>query len=176
MTSFPALLFRIFMDICLLRRRPQDVPLSRELFAVCLTAYFILSTLLTALSYPLDDALLSSLVECGSFVLVTVAVLRLRGVGQRWMQTTTALTGSGSVLTLFAIPVFFWGDHVGHDAYFGAPTLLAIALLTWNVAVVAHILRHALSVPFAVGVLAALAYLWIISVIVAGVLPMGAQA
>ena len=174
MGSAPAVLFRVFMEICLLRRRPQDLPYSQALFSLCMVSYLLLTTLLNAIVYPLGNALLASAVEGVLIMAATSAALRLRGVGERWLQTTTALTGSGCILTLFALPVFAFGERLGQGQVPVMTSLLALLLLTWNLAVVAHVLRHALGITFPAGVMAALLYLWVISIVVAGVLPVAA--
>ena len=44
------------------------------------------------------------------------------------------------------------------DADAALPSLLIVVLMVWSIAVIAHILRHALSSSYAVGILLALLY------------------
>jgi len=46
-----------------------------------------------------------------------------------------------------------------------------LCLVVWNVAVMAHILRHALSASFPMGVLLAMGYIWLITMGMTAILP-----
>lgn len=152
-----------FWMICLLRSGPQDLPTSYPLLKFALFAYmfsgllFLLSGVGTLGVYQavvlvaLDTALLAGL---------TYLVLRVLNYQPRFMQTLTALAGAGAVLQLIALPLgwwFAWAETA--DASVQLPALLWLVLMVWSLAVTGHILRHALSVSFGIGVLCALGYL-----------------
>lgn len=164
---------RAFFEICCLRRRPQDLPASGELLAVVLVGYALASMGLTMVFHPAAPALAAGAAECALVAALNYALLYLRSVPQRWLQTTTAMAGTGLLFTLFAIPVFmlmdlaFPGAVVARPALYGAVFLL----LAWNVAVMAHILRHALSLSFPAALVIAVAYLWIIGASVGLLVP-----
>ena len=81
----------------------------------------------------------------------------------RFVQTLTALAGSGAIMTVIALPLVIWQSFVGvTDA--NAPTMpswLLMIWMIWNVVVVGHILRHALStvLPLGIGLAAVYAYI-----------------
>ena len=56
-------LFNLFLDICLLRKGPQDVPASVPLVKMCLLAYGLSGLLVLLLSTPVPVALLQILLE-----------------------------------------------------------------------------------------------------------------
>jgi hypothetical protein len=104
--------------------------------------------------------------------IITLVILRLSRYGQRWLQTLTALAGMGCIMGLLALPIFYGSTHVGADALLRVVMfLLDLGLLTWNVVVMAHILRHALDTSFAFGIIFALAYIFITSIIINLVVP-----
>ena len=88
---------------------------------------------------------MDALLLCG----LTLSLLSLRRRWGRAVQTLTALVGAGTVTTIVAIPFLSWrvsvmrtGDPAGIELAFIA------MIVVWNLAVIAHILRHALSTSF----------------------------
>ena len=51
-------LFNLFLDICLFRRGPQDVPASPLLFGLAMLVYLIVGVVLLSLEGPLFQAVL----------------------------------------------------------------------------------------------------------------------
>lgn len=166
-------LFRAFFDICRLRKGPQDLPASPELLSLSLLAYAVVVALLGMMSRPAADAVGASLVETGLVAAINFAVLALRRLEGRWLQTTIAMAGTGVLFTLFAMPLFaaLAGAGTGEGAAQGMLYVGLLLLIVWNIAVTAHILKHALSVPFAAAVVLAAAYAWIIAAAVSGMFP-----
>ena len=61
-------------------------------------------------------------------------------------------------MMLLALPVMVWIVRQGSEGDIQLPSLLLLALMAWSIAIMAHILRHALDVPIWVGTLGALGY------------------
>lgn len=165
-------LFRAFFDVCRLRRGPQDIPASPELLTLSLLAYAATAAVLTVTSRPAVPALGAGVVEALLIAGINFALLALRRLDGRWMQTTTAMAGTGTLFTLAALPLF--AGMAGTDGNGGVAALLYAALLLlliWNVAVTAHILRHALSLPFPAALIVAAAYAWVIAAAITGMFP-----
>lgn len=160
-----------FLQICLLRRRPQDIPASRELLYLSLLTYTLASIGLAAGAQSIDAATLAGVAETLVLAALVYALLYFRGLAQRWPQTMTALAGAGTIFSVLSVPLFL-ALSPGTDALPGrtAIYLLIIVLLIWNVAVVAHILRHALSTSYGTGLIFALALIWLIAVALAPLL------
>ncbi len=59
---------------------------------------------------------------------------------------------------LLALPVMTWIVGQGPEGDIQLPSLLLLVLMAWSIAIMAHILRHALDVPVWVGALGALGY------------------
>lgn len=153
-----SLLLRAYFDICRLRLRPQDLPASGVLMLATLGSYWLCSFLVSLLLLPAGQAFITTVVNLILLILITEALLRLAGFRARVGQTLTALTGSGLVLNLLALPVVFWSMAArSRGVPSGGASLLHIMLLIWSLMVSAHIFRHALSTRFAGGLLIALA-------------------
>ncbi len=152
-------LLNVFVNICLLRAGPQDVPAASVVLALATGAYVGIGILVALASYPLIQALLLSALDTLLLAVIAQLGLRWRGHAQRFQQTFSALTGSGALLSLVSWPFMLILLRLPEGAADAAlPSLLIVLLMFWNIAVIAHILRRALSSSYAVGVLLALLY------------------
>lgn len=152
-------LAKLFWDICLLRAGPQDVPASRELLATVL-GLSVLSNLIFVLGRtPLVDALVYVVSALGILLGLVYVLLAVFGYRSRAVQTFTALSGTGLLLSVLATPVLFLALLVPGAANPFAWLLLMINI--WGLVVIGHVLRHALSVHILQGGLLALGYLYL---------------
>ena len=160
-------LFFAFFDICRFRKRPQDIPKSSDLLVSCVVSYTLISALLVGMAESLERALLSGITEIVVLSLFSLLLLQITGKTMRWMQTLTALSGAGVVLSIIALPVYFFLSTSGTDDATSEPLylfllLMLAALAFWNIAVMAHVLKHALEVSTVISILLAICYIWII--------------
>ncbi len=148
-------LITIWLDICLLRAGPQDLPSSRILLGLTVSCYLLVSLLLSVPGYPAGTALLVAVLDLGLLAAFTAALLYFFGKWARLPQTLTALTGTGSLLGLLALPLVYLLLQGPEDNLLGGfAALFWLFLFGWSLLVVAHIMRHALSIPlpYAIGV------------------------
>lgn len=146
----------LFIDICLFRRGPQDVPASRLLFGLALIAYLVVGELLLIVEADWFEAALQSLVEAGLLLGFFWAVLFLSGKASRFLQTATALLATDAIISTPGA-LFLQGWAARPDARLFQMALFA--LMIWHIAVVAHILRQALSRPLVYGMAVAVFYI-----------------
>ena len=151
-------LFDLFLDICLFRKGPQDVPVSMALLKMCLLAYAASGLLVLTLSVPVQVALLQILLDLVLLAGLLYLALILHRHPGRFEQTLAALTGSGTLMGLLALPPMIWIVRQGPRGDSQFPSLLMLALMVWSIAVMAHILRHAFNAPVWAGALYALGY------------------
>lgn len=165
-------LFSEFLQVCLLRKRPQDLPASPILFLLAVSCYGLISAALLLPTQSPGFALLTGLIEAGMLLLITGLFVYLRSVPERWLQTSTALAGTGTVFSLIAFPLFYWRVFfsIGPEAQ-TLIGLLVTLLVLWNIAVMSHILRNALSSSWMLGVLGSITYIALISYVLQWVLP-----
>src|SRR6516164_10676538 len=91
-------LIRLYAQIALLRRGPQDLPASRLLLALTVGAFLAVHFAVSSLLPP-DNRWPGILVVATLFTLLWyVLVLRLAGRPERTLQTTTAVFGFQTVL------------------------------------------------------------------------------
>lgn len=152
-------LFREFLHICLFRRGPQDLPASTPLLVLCLLASILGSVVIAATSLTLPMAVMSAVAETLFMCAAVYLLLWVRGHAARWQQTVTAIAGAGVVLILLALPLLAWILAAeAQSAAAGLPILLFYGIIIWNLMVLGHIFRHALSTLLPLGVFVALVY------------------
>jgi hypothetical protein len=146
------ILWRNFFHMCLFRLAPQQLPASGALLAATFALYAGLGWIINLESLAPHLALLSALADGLLQAALAASLLYLAGYAARLRQTLSALFGTGMVLNLFGAPLLMW-FHWARDsgADIGFPGIFLLFLLGWSLSVTAHILRHALSTHFGVG-------------------------
>ena len=161
-----------FVRICLLRMRPQDLPSSGMLLVLVLAAHTVAGVAVASVNLRFGHALAAGVIDTALMCGLTTGLLMLRTLRERTVQTLTALAGAGAVIGFVAWPVSLW-LHDAHQANAPSPALgvLVLAVLGWSLTVSAHVLRHALSAPFYIGLLISIAFYWISVRILSGLFP-----
>lgn len=157
-----AILFRIFLEVCLFRRGPQDLPASQLLLLLSLAAHLLASWILALPALGPYRSLAAAFTDTLVLVGLTVALLAQQDRSARFGQTTTALAGTGALVSLLATPPVYWLYHLrqaGGDT--ATLNLLILLLMIWSIAVTAHIMRHALSTNLAAGAVLAVLYFFV---------------
>lgn len=145
---------RAFFGICTFQLAPQDIPRSSALLAATTVGNVSLSVVIYGLESPIGRALLKALLETAVLFAATFTLLFLLSYGRRLVQTLTALMGSGAILGGVALLTMLLAPALPPDL--GLAILRVNFLL--NLLVIAHILRHALSTWFPIGLLFAFGY------------------
>lgn len=151
------ILLLAFWRILLLREPPHTVPFSHPLMGCVLLLHLLSGIVLLSIGLPLDGALLSAALSTLLLVAASWLLLTLFRRGARVVQSVTALAGAELLLNIIGLPVNYWFVAV-EKSNAGPPALLMVVLLGWNVALIAHVWRHALDVSKLQGVLYAIAY------------------
>ena len=151
-----------FVQICLLRLRPQDLPTSATLLVLVLLAHTVVGVAVAAVNLRLGQAVAAGVIDTALLCGLTSGLLVLSNLRARTVQTLTAMAGAGSIIGFVAYPISLW-LHGAHDAsgQSPAPALFLLSVLGWSLIVSAHILRHALSAPYYLGLLVSVAFYWI---------------
>ena len=150
-----------FWDLCRLRGGPQFLPASSFFLTFALTAYILTSFIANLFQLTLAQSLFAALFDAFLLGLLSYIVLWVRLLTSRWIQTATAMAGTGAVLMCFMIPLSYWQTQVVGTPFEVLPYLLLISLLVWDLFIVGNILRHALDVPLLLGTAMAGVYLYI---------------
>lgn len=139
-------LIRLFAQIALLRRGPQDLPASALLLAVTIAGYFLVNLAVSWLLPPFQGPWLAHLGVDVAFMFTWYALLmKLVRRPERFLQTTTAVYGYQAVLAPLLVASESLMRRFAQDPFWALPvTVLGLALLVWVIAANSHIVKTAL--------------------------------
>ena len=150
-------------DLCLLRRGPQDLPHSTNLLIATVIVALALDIAIATRFQPFASAFPRVLLSTSILLAMPYFALKLANLGERYVQTVTALIATSAVFTLLTVPIVIGVGKLPQDpkdltavqAMFG---WISLVLVAWQLAVRGHILRHALNLPMRLGVLVAVVF------------------
>jgi len=159
---------RIFVDIVLWRRGPQDLPASSLLLALTVAAYVGVSVVQLALEgesaatwfffVVIDPLLLAAWVWL---------VLRIFRHPERFVQAVAAVFGTGAVLGLFMyLPLQLLATGLGFEPTSGAAQALGLLTVIVFALVTGRIIKLATDTGMFTGVAAALTYFLVVNYLV----------
>jgi multidrug efflux pump subunit AcrB len=132
-----------------LRGGPQDLPASWLLTILLLTAYMV-QNLVTGQQLEDQNAAAKSLLSVCLQVGVLTGLLFWRNHLERFAQTMSALAAAGIFFNIITWILLSLPDPAVNQPILA---MLWLAVFIWSLFVDAHIYRHSLSVPFAIGML-----------------------
>jgi hypothetical protein len=139
-------LLKPFLQLCLLSGGPQDIPASRALLLITVAAYWLVAVALAWPFYGVGPSVLQSIAELAILLAFTRVALIAARHPERFTQTATALTATGTLLGIVMLPVLYaFYQAEMQDAPRDVPALATLVLLGWLLLVYGHIFRHALS-------------------------------
>jgi hypothetical protein len=151
--------FQLFYEIALWRRGPRDVPASGSLLAVVAAVYVAISAVQSYLVYGPDGALFRGLADLVLTAVVFWVALAVARRSHRYLQTLTAILGTGALLAVPMILLLTVGQAVGANSPLAfLVSLASLPLLIWYLFVVGHVVREALESPLFTGMAVALTY------------------
>ena len=137
--------FERLWRIALLRAGPQDLPggVTAPTISIAMyTCIVVISRLANERTAALSDLFVSIVVP----LIAAGSILGLRRATVRFNQTVAALFGTGAIISLVNVPLWFSTPPLP------APlVVLALVALFWSLAVDGHVWRNALDCPFAGG-------------------------
>ncbi|HKD55858.1 MAG TPA: hypothetical protein VKB72_16715 [Steroidobacteraceae bacterium] len=138
-------LVRLFTQIALLRRGPQDVPASPLLLALTVCGYLLVNLLVGALLPPDAHWRQELLIETLFTLIWYVALLQVLRRPERILQTTTAVFGFQAVLSPLLIASEWLARRFSQDSSWQVPITCAwLLLVVWLIAANSHVVKAAL--------------------------------
>jgi len=136
---------RLFTQIALLRRGPQDLPASGLLLVLTVAAYFGINFIVSTVLPP-DNRWRESLAVDTLFTLLWyLLLLRLVGRPERTLQTTTAVFGFQTVLAPLLVGSEWLMQRFSEDTTWQVPvTCAGLLLFIWLIAINSHVVKAAL--------------------------------
>jgi hypothetical protein len=154
-------LIKVFVDIALWRKGPQDLPSSVLLLLIVIAIYCALTfTFGQLMPRPEGSFVFRTAVELALGLGWIWAMLALFGRTARFLQTATAMFGASALLTPPVLALLTIVLKLGQSNPVVVPLLFALlAVLVWYVLITAHILRSALELKLFVAVILTLLYM-----------------
>jgi hypothetical protein len=139
-------LVRLFVQIALMRRGPQDLPASGALLAATAAAFFIINCLVSVALPPIPGPWFGQLLVEAVFTFVWyAALLRILHRPERFLQTTTAVYGYLAVLAPVWIGTVWLVRRFADDETWRLPvSVLGLVVIVWRLAANAQVLKAAL--------------------------------
>jgi len=162
-----------FIDLCLFKTGPSDLPTSQSLLKITLLIYLIISIVINQIDSDWNMSLFISLTDVLFLMLSTMLLLKFRGFQSRYVQTLTALAGSGSCIAVIGLPIIWWFYQIEPEQQATSYVmLLMIALMFWSLMVMAHIFRQSLDIKAGTAAMLTIAYT-IIALLITGIVMSG---
>lgn len=138
-------LVRLFVQIALMRKGPQDLPASGTLLAATAAGYFLVDCLVSAVLPPIKGwfgQLVVDVLFTFAWYALLLAILRRP---ERFVQTTTAVFGFETVLSPLQIASVWLIRQFADDNPWRFPiVIVGLAIIVWIIAANARVLKSAL--------------------------------
>jgi hypothetical protein len=136
---------RLYAQIALLRRGPQDLPASRLLLILTVCGYAAVNALVSSLLPPSTGWPPQLAVDVLFTLAWYAALLQLTGRSERFLQTATAVFGLRSVLAPLVIASQWLMQRFQHDTTWQLPIAVGgLSLVIWLIAANSHVVKAAL--------------------------------
>ncbi len=149
-------LFRLFLDIALLKKGPQDVPYSPFLFVFLFVIVFVVE-IVTSFIPGYDGKVIDFGVNIRFFIVANIVIIsvifllfKYYGKADRFLQSLTAITGAELILVIIQLPaVFFVMNGAGGEPSIivDFAALVLMVTLVWDLVIYMHIFHIALATP-----------------------------
>jgi|SRR5882724_2830976 len=137
-------LLRLFSQITLLRRGPQDVPASPSALVVSVLGYFLINCAVN-LALPGGAWLADLTIDIGFTLLWYIVLMRVVKRRERFLQTATAVFGYQMIISPFWVAAAWLARKYADDAAWQFPvSIVGLAIVVWTITINAHILKSAL--------------------------------
>lgn len=149
-------LFTFFLQLCLLKRRPQDLPASYQLLGVLAGASLTISALGTVRYFGgAFRALMASTLDTVLIGALVYATLAFAGHKPRFVQTATAVYGISVLFGLVMLVVQLLAEGLELAPLAAVVNLIALG---WIHVALGHVLRNALEMDLWAGIVIAVGF------------------
>lgn len=156
-------LLRTIRNLYQLQCGPQDFPHSPTLLGLLVCVSVLLETASAAMLGFEHNVLFPVIASVMLTLALTWSALTTRGYAPRFVQTASALIACAIAFNLLVLPIALsiGTPPATPEQLTSLQIILALAelaLISWKLIVDAHILRHALDMPFGLGLLFAIVW------------------
>ena len=148
------IIFARYWNICLLRESPENTPFSyiRMLLSAFVLILLMIFEWRSTQFNSSNDVMMATGLVCSYFI-YTYAVLQIKGLTSRWVQTTTSLYCMNIIIHILVVPLlllspFLSQIHLKNPFFLFLGVLylfLSIGVTVWQFVITAHIYKYALN-------------------------------
>lgn len=143
-------LIRKYLQLVLLRITPQELPGQPIALWISVAAAFATSLAGLLFAYRFGDAVLRCVLAILVPGVLVYAMLGVKNLQSRFVQSYSALCGSAAVIYLIALPLLPSFFTAAADSSAGKLIIFVVLLLDiWTLLITAHIFKHTFEVGFA---------------------------
>ena len=162
------ILLQRFIQICLFKAGPADIPASHWLLKLVCLIYFVIGMLVSHVDHGWVPSAVASGADTLLLLLVCWGLLSVKGLAERFIQTASAMAGTGAIMGLIGLPIFVLFRQAESTGQFTSVILLLVmVLMFWSLFITAHIFRFSLEIKPGMAAILTVAYT-IVSLIVVG--------
>ena len=161
------------LNVALRKKGPEDLPDSRFLLGFTFAVYLLLQIPLGWIAYGPSDVLVSTIVVSGLLIVSGLWVLlALTGYRSRFRQSLTAMLGTSALLSALSLPFSLWRDiTINYEAGVALPSTIIFAIMVWSLVIDGHIISRAISKPFGIGLMIAVAFFFLHTAVLFELMP-----
>lgn len=161
------------LNIALRRSGPEDLPDSGFLLGLTVVAYLVTQAPLALIAYGSSEAGLRAVAISIALLFGGLwALLVLAGYRARFRRVVTAMLGTSALLSVISLPFSAWRQATAEiGSGVATPSAIIFAIMLWSIAIDGHIVARAISRPFGIGLLIAIAYFFLHTMVLFEVVP-----
>lgn len=154
---------QILLTVALRKKGPEDLPDSGFLLGLTLVVYLLLQFVLVwVVSADSGRMMLGIMIEILLIVFGLRILLTLANYKSRFRQSLIAVLGTEGLLTVLQIPVNYWHvAAVANATSTALPDTIILLIEIWRVMIEGHIISRAISKPFGIGLMIAVAFFFL---------------
>ncbi len=163
------------LNIALRRSGPEDLPDSTFLLGLTVAFYLVTQAPLALMAYGSSEASLRA-VAIGLVLLFggLWALLVLTGHRARYRRAVTAMLGTSALLSAISLPFSVWRQAAADiGSGVAMPSTIIFGIMLWSISIDGHIVARAISRPYGIGLLIAIAYFFLHTMVLFEVVPVG---
>ena len=136
-----------YIDLCLFKASPAELPASDSLLKLTLLVYFLTGVALSYIDNSWIISIFTSLADMLFMMIAVALLLKFRGFQTRYQQSLSALAGTGVCIGIVGTPIMIWFNRINEaEQATSLAMIFVLALMFWSLMVTAHIFRQTLEI------------------------------
>ncbi|MCY4313224.1 MAG: hypothetical protein OXD44_05930 [Gammaproteobacteria bacterium] len=137
----------LFLNMCLFRAKPEDLPVSKNLLMHCIAAATVAFMIRNIMLTDSGGAVAYALIQGAMLGISLYLFLKVYKKTERWLQAASALYGCSAFMVAIALPILaFAGPDVIFDSTLDLTKILVVITSFWYFIITVFILKETLEI------------------------------